>query len=347
MEIGIMKNSLPLVGRFGRLFVLVGVLTLAAMPLFAQHGDHSGQKMPAAKSKTGVLLLAHGGKAAWNDEVKNVAAEVGKQFPVEVAFGMATKRNIQDAIDRLEARGVTSIVAVPLFVSSNSSVITSTEYLLGLRKDAPKDLAVFAKMDHGSGGHGGHDAHSGHTAASANAPPFDPTTPVAHKVPITMRKALDADPTVADILLTRASSISQDPKNEVVIVVAHGPVSAETNRLWLNDMGKLADGMKAKSSYRGIEYLTVRDDAPEPIRGEATAEFRALVEKANAQKARVLIVPLLLSFGGIEEGVKKRLDGLDYTITSQALLPDARIAQWVIKSVNTAGPVHVAESHVH
>ncbi|MBV6495103.1 MAG: hypothetical protein DYH05_07845 [Acidobacteria bacterium ACB1] len=341
-----MKNSFPTVFRLNRLFSLVGILALAAMPLFAQHGDHAGHKVQTAKNPTGVLLLAHGGKAAWNDEVNNVAAEIGKQFPVEVAFGMATKRNIQNAINKLEAQGVTSIVAVPLFISSNSSVITSTEYLLGLRKDAPKDLAVFAKMDHGSGGHGGHDAHSGHTNPSG-AEPFDPTTPVAHKVPITMRKALDADPIVADILLTRASSISKDPKNEVVIVVAHGPVSEETNRLWLNDMAKLADGMKAKSSYRAIEYLTVRDDAPEAIRGQATAEFRALVEKANAQEARVLIVPLLLSFGGIEEGVKKRLDGLDYTITSQALLPDARIAQWAIRSVTAASQASVQQEHVH
>jgi len=341
-----MKNLFAPVFRLNRLFILVGIIALAAMPLFAQHNDHSGHKMQTAKNPTGVLLLAHGGKAAWNDEVNNVAAEIGKQFPVEVAFGMATKRNIQTAIDKLEAQGVTSIVAVPLFISSNSSVITSTEYLLGLRKDAPKDLAVFAKMDHGSGGHGGHDAHSAHTN-TGSAEPFDPTTPVAHKVPITMRKALDADPTVADILLTRASSISNDPKNEVVIVVAHGPVSEETNRLWLNDMAKLADGMKAKSSYRAIEYLTVRDDAPEPIRGQATAEFRALVEKANAQKARVLIVPLLLSFGGIEDGINKRLDGLDYTITSQALLPDARIAQWAIRSVTAASQASTREKHMH
>lgn len=338
-----MNNSFPPIFRLNRLFILVGILALAAMPLFAQHGDHSGHKMQTAKNPTGVLLLAHGGKAAWNDEVNNVAAEIGKQFPVEVAFGMATKRNIQNAIDKLEAQGVTSIVAVPLFISSNSSVITSTEYLLGLRKDAPKDLAVFAKMDHGSGGH---DAHSAHTNASA-AEPFDPTTPVTHNVPIAMRKALDADPTVADILLTRASSISKDPKNEVVIIVAHGPVSEETNRLWLNDMARLAEGMKAKSSYRSIGYLTVRDDAPEPIRGQATAEFRALVEKANAQKARVLIVPLLLSFGGIEEGVKKRLDGLDYTITSQALLPDVRIAQWAIRSITATSQASVQERHMH
>ncbi len=63
---------------------------------------------------------------------------------------MATKSTMQAAIDRLKARGVTEIVAVPLFVSSHSSVIDSTAYLLGLRKEKPEDLTMFASMDHGA-----------------------------------------------------------------------------------------------------------------------------------------------------------------------------------------------------
>ena len=63
---------------------------------------------------------------------------------------MATRANIQTAVNALTARGVTEIVAVPLFVSSHSSVVTSTQYLLGLRAEAPAELAAFAKMSHGS-----------------------------------------------------------------------------------------------------------------------------------------------------------------------------------------------------
>ena len=44
---------------------------------------------------------------------------------------MATRANIQTAVNALTARGVSEIVAVPLFVSSPSSVVTSTQYLLG------------------------------------------------------------------------------------------------------------------------------------------------------------------------------------------------------------------------
>ncbi|MEO7134386.1 MAG: CbiX/SirB N-terminal domain-containing protein [Vicinamibacterales bacterium] len=105
-------------------------------------------EQPAAK--VGLLLLAHGGKPEWNERVNAVAKTVDVSTPTEVAFGMASRAAIQRAVDQLASRGVTQVIAVPLFASSHSSVITSTEYLLGLRADAPKDLALFAKMDHSS-----------------------------------------------------------------------------------------------------------------------------------------------------------------------------------------------------
>lgn len=52
---------------------------------------------------------------------------------------------------------------------------------------------------------------------------------------------------------------------------------------------------------------------------------------------RVLIVPHLLSFGGIEKGLLKRLEGLEYTITTQALIPDDRVVEWVLASAPIAG----------
>lgn len=308
-----------------KLALIFPVILIAAFASPAQH-DHAAHGPAKNTGKTGVLLLAHGGNANWNNEVKKVAAEVETAFPVEVALGMATKRTIQAAVDKLIARGVKEIVAVPLFVSSNSSVVTSTAFLLGQRLDAPADLAIFARMDHGDSSGTGHDAHT--TAAAG-----DPMKPIVSKVPIKMAGALDANPAVAEILLSRAGSISNTPKEEVVVIVAHGPVSDETNKLWLNDMRKLADIMKAKSGYKRIEYMTVRDDAPEPIRARATKELRSVVIRATTEGSGVLIVPLLLSFGGIEEGVRKRLEGLVYKMSPQALLPDLRISKWVIDSV--------------
>lgn len=276
-----------------------------------------------AAEEPGILLLAHGGSAEWNAHVLELARELNETQPVEVAFGMATRRTIQEAVDRLNARQVPAIVAVPLFVSSWSSIVTSSEYLLGLRPDAPADLAIFARMDHSRPAAAGDD-HDAHTADS------DGSRPVESKVPIVrMTPALNAHRFVAEILTSRARSISRTPTEEAVIIVAHGPVSAAENAQWLADIEVLAAQVSAAGGFGSVEGLTVRDDAPKAIRDAAAAELRGLVQRHLDQHQRVLIVPLLLSFGGIERGIKERLEGLSYTMPAAALIPDPRIRDWV------------------
>jgi sirohydrochlorin ferrochelatase len=280
----------------------------------------------AQSQRTGVLILAHGGSESWNTEVLKVRQQIDSQVPTEVAFGMAAKRTIQEAADRLSQRGVTNIIAVPLFVSPHSSIVSASEYLLGLRKEAPPQLSLYAKMDHGTGTGGGHADHP---------PAFDPMTPI-RSVPVSMAGALGRHPLVAGILSSRAASISKSPDNEVVIVVAHGPVSDEENVKWLDDMAALADEMRSAKKFNRIDYMTVRDDAPESIRSKAAAELRSKVEQVLQDGKRALIVPLLLSYGGIELGIRKRLEGLDYTMSEHALLPDDRIVKWVLVQAGLA-----------
>ena len=287
--------------------------------------------------KTGILLLAHGGAAQWNERVNDLAAALDRDQPVEVAFGMASRASIQGAVDRLAARGVAEIVAVPLFVSSWSSVITSTEYLLGQRAEAPRELAIFAKMDHSAHGTpaaanppGDHAAHG--------APAPDPTSPVTLTVPLRMTSALNRHELVGKILADRAGSISADPAREAVVLVAHGPVPEEENRRWLADMAVLAGQVEASRPYGAVHYLTVRDDAGPELREQATKELRGIVEREIAAGRRVLIVPHLLSFGGIEKGVRERLEGLDYVMTTQALMPDDRLVEWVRLQAGASRP---------
>jgi sirohydrochlorin ferrochelatase len=260
--------------------------------------------------------------------VLEVAKRVDDSRPTEVAFGMATRANIQAAIDKLTARGVTEIVAVPLFVSSHSSVITSTEYLLGLRDVAPRELATFAKMNHASHGAPAADDHSAH-----GMPAADPASPVKTTAKIRMTAAFNRHPLIGAIAADRAKSISKAPESEAVILVAHGPVPDDDNRKWLDDMAVLAEHVRKSAPYAHVDYMTVRDDAGPAIREAATRELREKVEAQRAAGRRVLIVPHLMSFGGIEKGLLKRLEGLDYTITTQALMPDDRVVDWVLQSL--------------
>jgi sirohydrochlorin cobaltochelatase len=289
----------------------------------------------AQAARTGVLLLAHGGSKAWDDNVHAIAMEVDRTIATKVALGMATRANIQSAVDRLEARGVAAMVAVPLFVSSHSSVITATEYLLGLRREMPEALKTFAKMSHGAADHGDHEQ-----------PAEDGTLPVRLRVPIRMTPALDAHPLVASIVTSRAMEISAAAANEAVVLVAHGPTADEVNERWLVNLRKVAMTVRAQAPFASIDALTVRDDAPAPVRDAATRELRALVEKRRAEGRRVLIVPVLLSYGGIEQGIRTRLDGLDYTMATKALAPDPRLVEWV-RAMTLMDPPQFLAPNVH
>jgi hypothetical protein len=281
-----------------------------------------------ASADPGILLLAHGGSADWNARVSELSRQVDRTMPTEVAFGMATRAAMKGAMDRLVARGVTEIVAVPLFVSSWSSVITSTEYLLGLRAEAPSALAAFAKMNHAQPAAAGATGHENHAAA-------DGTTPIASSVPVRMTAALNDHQLVADILVSRARSISSNPREEAVIVVAHGPTTEDENRKWLADMKTLASRMSTVERFASIDYMTLRDDAPKPIRDQATAELRDVASRRIAEGRQILIVPLLVSFGGIERGLRERLDGIKYTMPTAALVPDERLVAWVLSMAKT------------
>lgn len=306
--------------RLVRTAMFVIALFASAVPVL----PGAAQAQPG--STTGILLLAHGGQPQWNERVTAVAQAVDRQYPAEIAFGMASRASIQAAADRLAARGVTSIVAVPLFVSSHSSVITSTEYLLGLRTVAPSDLTLFVRMNHGVHGAAADEQ-------SAHQPSADPASPVSLKVPVRMTAALNGHPLIGQVVIDRARSISTAPEKEAVILVAHGPVPDDDNQRWLDDMATLAAQVRAAAPFAAVDYLTVRDDAGPAIREAATRALRAAVEQQHARGRRVLVVPHLLSFGGIEQGLRKRLEGLDYTMTAQALMPDDRIVQWVLASV--------------
>jgi sirohydrochlorin ferrochelatase len=266
----------------------------------------------AADAKDGILLLAHGthsagghgagheGHAApnpWNDNVEQVVKAVRSKHPAEVAFGMAEGPAIQAAVARLEKQGVTRIAAVPLFVSSHSPIIGNTRYILGLQERLAK-----------------------HTSLTS--------LPRAQmKAKVAMSSALDAHPLVSEILLDRARAHTKNAAETAVVLIAHGPNAEEENRLWLKEMAAHADYLRTKGGYAAVEYLTHRNDASPEVKAKAREEFRARVSQ-NGKTKTVVVVPLLMSAGGIEGQVEGDLGGLPHSFAGP-LLPHPNIARWV------------------
>lgn len=293
---------------------------------------------PANAQNTGVLIMAHGGSEEWNQHVKDAAEPLKEKYPVEFAWGMANYVTLQKSINRLEQRGVSEIIAVPLFISSHSPIIRQNEYLFGMR-DSLADCAMplmhhteeYVEMT-------GAEVDSSDYMRGMLMPPN--LQPLDIEAEVTMTSALDNHDVVAQILHDRIAALSENPANETVVIAAHGPGRESDNRKWIDNMESLSrkiQGIQQKQGkgFKQIFALTVRDDAEERIFNQAKEHLRAMVRQAN-QFGEVIVVPLFLSSGGREQAIAERLEGLDFKWSGKTLLPDEKISDFLLDSVEEA-----------
>lgn len=282
---------------------LLLALWLAAVP-----GAVPPHPAASSTSDVGVLILAHGGSPAWNDTVRQTVADAALPHPTEIAFGMGMHgtevADLQAAVDRLEMAGVARIIAVPLLVSSASEVMRQYEYLLGVRPDGPWQEGI---------------------------------APIQVRVPVAMTRPLDDDPVLVEVLADRAAGVSQAPDEETVVLIAHGPNDEADNARWLEALGRIGAALRQRGGFQAVVPVTMRDDAPEPVRAAATQQMREAVASAGRQ-GRAVVVPVLIAAGGIEHKIPQRLDGLDFAFQRQGLLPHPKMSQWIATQVQAAVP---------
>lgn len=265
----------------------------------------------AVQSKiTGVLVLAHGmhdhghgehvsdAVPRWNVAVLEAVKSLKSKYPLEVAFGMADPETIEDAVRKLEQKDVTNVIVVPLFISSHSPIIGNSRYILGLQEELPltTDVKSLPRIE--------------------------------SKMRFVMTGALDDNPLAAEILLERARELSIDPDRETVILVGHGPNDENENKLWLNDMEKLASYVHEKGRLKEVKAATWRSDAPETVKEKAAQELRAMVERDD-KDGRVIVIPHLLASSGVEGEIIEVLKGLSYSYNGKTLLPHPNITKWI------------------
>jgi cobalamin biosynthesis Co2+ chelatase CbiK len=287
---------------------------------------------------TGVLIMAHGSSEEWNQNVKQAAEPLEEKYAVEFAWGMANYVTLQKGIRRLEEQGAEHIVAIPLFISSYSPIIRQTEYLFGKRDslaDHPMPLMhhteEYVEMT-------GAEVDSSDYMRDMLMPPNLQQLDI--NADITMTSALDDHEVVAEILNDRIKALSNNPSDETVILAAHGPNQESDNKKWIDNMESLSRKIqkmqkKKGNGYKQIFALTVRDDAPDDIFNQAKQNMRAMVRQAN-QFGDVIVVPLFLSSGGREDAIAERLSGLDFEWSGKTLLPDPKISEFLINSVEKA-----------
>lgn len=297
-----MKKTLPLI---------LGLMLAPALEVVAAPA--------AATPAAGVLLMAHGGRADWNQAVLDMVAPLQKRAPLEVAFGMATADSIQAAVAALEKRGVRRIVVVRLFVSGDS-FLTETEQIVGLRPGAPPRPAG------GDAAHAGH-AHHGGSGHSMALWKID-----ARSAFVLTKEGLMESPLVGEILARRARELSKDPARESVLILGHGPADDAENARWLEKMRERAASVRDALPFREVATETLREDWPEK-RKAAEESIQSFVRKAREGGGTTIVLPFRVQGFGPYAGILK---GLSYVSDGKGFLPDPLIARWIEDQVARA-----------
>ena len=262
----------------------------------------ANREAPLTASQIGVVIMPHGSTQPWNDAVETTILPLMVKYPIEMAYGMGDPLIIQDAVSRLEQRGIRRIVFVRMYALDHQ-MKPLTDYILGLSEQASSD------------GHGAGHEHS------ATAPLQIRTAAL-----FSTFGGYEQNPDIAQVLHKRIAELSKDPANETVLLLAHGEATDEGNDKWLDVMSQNIDRLRQDphcAKLKTIKALTVREDWPKE-REKAVAGVRATIEEAS-KHGRVLVIADRLYGSG---PYKKMLHGLTYEINEKGLV-DPILTRWL------------------
>ena len=262
----------------------------------------ANRETPPTAGEIGVVIMPHGSTQPWNDAVETTIQPLMAKYPIEMAYGMGDPRIIQDAVSRLEQRGIRRIIFVRMYALDHQ-MKPLTDYILGLNEHTPSD------------GHGGGHDHS------ASAP-----LQVRTAALFSTFGGYEQNPEIAQVLHKRIAELSKDPANETVLLLAHGEATDEGNDKWLAVISKNIDRLRQDPRWaklKTIKALTVREDWPKE-REKAVAGVRATIEEAS-KHGRVLVIANRLYGSG---PYKKMLHGLTYEINEKGLV-DPVLTRWL------------------
>ena len=291
------------------------VLALAAAPAAASPGfgnTSMGQK------PYGVLLLAYDTGGAWKTELGHIRSEL-KGVAVESVESAGDGTAIQRALDRLKSQHVAKVVAIPLEIISESSVMDELRYLFGIRAEPTLDRPDALRP-------GMAPVQSKNKSALV----FTGRGPkrLRSDVDLVLTATIDKSPALADILADRAKVLGRDPAKEAVILVGLAPRSDKGLDAWKAAAAAIAESVRVKGGFRESAIIWVRDGTragqQDKDREENKATLRRLVTAGG-----VVAVPLAPDGRRVGQLLQRQLGTSGYRWNGKGLIGDPRLTEWV------------------
>jgi len=259
--------------------------------------------LPVTKENLGVVFMPHGSSYNWNRTMMDAIDELHEDYLIEHAFSMGDATLIDRAVEKLEARGATAVTVLRIF-SLETSFKESIEYTIGLRDQM---------------------GHSGMMHAMSGPPKR-----VVSSSEFYTTGGLEDSPLFAEALLDRAIGLSENPKDETVILVGHGTRTEEGNNRWMENLETITEHMEKTAaekgySFRDFKFENWREDWPD-LRDERIASVRDMVQTASEDGGTAIVIPARTTKGG---HAQRWLSDLEFKHNGEGFAPHPLFVEWV------------------
>lgn len=252
--------------------------------------------------ENGVLVLAHGFGKVGDRVFKESLDPVANTFPTAIGFGMSMMQSdhIQEGVDRLTEAGAKKIIVVPALSSPWNTQMRQWEYMFDIHDNAG----------------------------------YLETPRIQTDAEIIYTETLSDNRLVAEMILDHANELSEDPANELVIIVSHGPTLEEDNNATLAMLEQLAAFVYGKGNFSNVKSISLQNDAPKPTRAANVETLRSWVKQANDADKDVLVITNLLATRTIQSQIRDDLKGLDFKFNPKGLSQHSNFVKWIRWSVD-------------
>lgn len=253
------------------------------------------------RGDVGVIVLAHGVGKNSDRMFVDTLKPMAERWPTAVSFGMAMmmSSHIQSTVDDLAERGATTLVLVPTAVTENNTLTRQWEYVFGMRDESSYLDVPRVQTD----------------------------------AKILMTEHFNDHPLITEILLDHTKAVSENPKNEVVIIVAHGPEDVEDNIPDLEILQVHVDRIAEATDFADVKVINLQDDAYPPIRKSNVKKLRRWITSAQRAGQDVIVTVCSTASFGVQAHIREDLRGLDYTFADQGLSEHPNYQKWIEAAV--------------
>ena len=248
----------------------------------------------------GVVIMPHGATKPYNDAIEKTVEPLKSRYKIEMAYGMGDAITIQKAVSKLEHQGIKNIVFVRMYPRSNQ-LKEKTDYILGLSKKIPEQWDGLISPQ------------------------------IRSSSIINTFGGYEEDNLIAGIFLDRIREVSKNPKNETIILLAHGSNDDKAEALRKNKMQNHIEWIQKQFNppFKKITDMVLREDWPEK-REKALNEIRNIIKEGN-KTGRVIIISNRLYGSG---PYKHFLKGLNFEMNSKGLAPHPNLTNWLEKGID-------------